>query len=207
MAEIVLFPSMLGVRPAVRAAASRFEASGHVVHVVDLYGQGRCFDTYQAGSAYLAEIGGFPELITRTRAAVDHLPSGLVYAGFSAGGASAELLTLTRPGAQAVLLMHSSTRIQEFGVSGWPTGVPTQVHYAQHDQFRDQGAIDSIAASVRAAGASFELYEYPINGHLFTDTGLPEEYDATSTKLLYERATRFLAEADRRGTAQPSSHA
>jgi dienelactone hydrolase len=195
VSEIVVFPSVLGMRPAVRDAARRLEAAGHSVHVIDLYGDGRSFDTYSAGFAHVAEIGGFPELITRTEAGVAQMPAEPVYLGFSTGGSSAEYLALTRPGAKAVLLLHASMSIEEFGATAWPAHVPVQVHYAQHDQFRDQHAADALAASVRAAGGDYEFYEYPITAHLFTDPGLAEEYDPTSTNLLYARALQFLAQS------------
>ncbi len=192
MTKIVLFPSVLGLRPAIQQAAARFEAAGHIVHVIDLYGNGQVFDTYSAAFAHLDEIGGFRELVARTQIAAAELPADVVYTGFSTGGASAELLTLTRPGARAALLFHSSTKVKQFGVDSWPAGVPVQVHYAHQDPFRDQGEVDALAAAVRAADASYEFYEYAISGHLFTDPGLPEEYDEKSSELLYERALGFL---------------
>ena len=37
MAEVVLFHSVLGLRPVVRAAADRLGAAGHAVHTPDYY--------------------------------------------------------------------------------------------------------------------------------------------------------------------------
>jgi len=61
-AEIVLFHSVLGVRPAVREWADRLRATGHVVHVPDLY-DGEVFDDYAPAFAHVERIGGIPALI------------------------------------------------------------------------------------------------------------------------------------------------
>ena len=49
MAEVVLFHSVLGLRPGVIAAAERLRAAGHTVHTPDLY-DGEVFDDLADGS-------------------------------------------------------------------------------------------------------------------------------------------------------------
>src|SRR5215207_3456368 len=95
--EIVLFHSVLGIRPAVHDFADRLREAGHVVHVPDLY-RGEVFDDYAPAFEHVERIGGIPALIERTHAAVAELPSDLVYAGWSNGSLSAQLLAATRPG-------------------------------------------------------------------------------------------------------------
>lgn len=51
MAQIVLFHSAYGLRPAVHAAAERLRGAGHTVHTPDLF-DGRTFDDIEAGLAY-----------------------------------------------------------------------------------------------------------------------------------------------------------
>jgi hypothetical protein len=97
--EVVLFHSVLGVRPGIRQWAERFCAAGYRVHVPDLY-DGAVFDSIPAGMQYLERLGGIPALIARSRAAVAHLPPDVVYAGFSNGAAIAELFAATRAGAR-----------------------------------------------------------------------------------------------------------
>lgn len=148
MAEIVLFHSALGLRPGVFAFADRLRQSGHTVHTPDLYGGSRApaattFDDYGQASAYVASIG-YPELMARSRAAVAELPAELVYAGFSNGGASAELLAATRPGARAAVLLHAALPPEVLGISRWPGAVPVQVHYAEHDPFRSPDSVDAV---------------------------------------------------------------
>ncbi|MGW0732124.1 dienelactone hydrolase family protein [Streptomyces sp. NPDC002851] len=196
MTEIVLFHSVLGLRPGVTDAAERLRSAGHLVHTPDLY-DGKVFDDYTTALEWVESIGGIPELISRTQAAVAELPEAVVYAGFSNGGASAELLAATRPGARGAVLLHAALPLAAFGASAWPEDVPVQVHYAADDPFREQELIDAFAASVRDSGASYEFFEYPVSGHLITDPSLPEEYHQESAEMLFARVLEFLERIDR----------
>jgi dienelactone hydrolase len=49
MAEVVLFHSVLGLRPGVITAAEWLRAAGHTVHTPDLY-DGEVFDDFDDGS-------------------------------------------------------------------------------------------------------------------------------------------------------------
>jgi len=129
--------------------------------------------------------------MTRSHAAVADLPSDLVYAGFSNGAASAELLAVTRPGARGAVLMHGALPVQLFGAEAWPASVPVQLHQAVDDPFREPQADIAFAASVDASGARFEAFDYPIVGHLFADSAL-EEFDAGSAEMMMERVLEFL---------------
>lgn len=196
MTEIVLFHSVLGLRPGVTDAAERLRAAGHTVHTPDLYG-GKVFDDYTTALQWVESIGGIPELISRTQAAVADLPEDVVFAGFSNGGASAELLAATRPGAKGALLLHAALPVAALGVSAWPGHVPVQVHYAADDPFREEELLDAFAAEVRSSGASYEFFEYPVSGHLITDPSLPGEYHQESAETLFARVLEFLERIDR----------
>jgi dienelactone hydrolase len=188
--EIVLFHSVLGLRPAVRGWADRLRQVGHVVHMPDLYG-GRVFDDIGQAMREVESIGGIDAIVARTYEAVDGLPSDVVYAGFSNGGGSAQLLALTRPGALGAVLMHAALPVEAFGVSAWPADVPVQIHYAVADPFREAAAVAALQQSVRDAGASCELFDYPGSGHLFADPEL-EEYEPASAELMFRRVSGFL---------------
>jgi dienelactone hydrolase len=188
--EIVLFHSVLGLRPGVLRWAERLRAEGHVVHTPDLY-DGEVFDTYEAGFAKLEAIGGIAAVMERTHAAAAHLPADVVYAGFSNGGGSAQLLALTRPGARGAVLMHAALPVEAFGADAWPAGVPVQVHYAEHDPFREQAEVDALAGAVRASGTPYEAWDYPGDGHLFADPDLAE-FDAANAELMFGRVVDFL---------------
>src|SRR5215207_6915507 len=83
MAEVVLFHSVLGLRPGVLAAADRLRAARHTLHAPDLY-DGEVFDDLDDGMRK-EEALGYREIARRARESVAGLPEGLVYAGFSMG--------------------------------------------------------------------------------------------------------------------------
>lgn len=189
--DIILFHSALGLRPGVHRFADRLRRAGHKVHTPDLY-DGESFDDIAAGLRKLEAIGGIPALMERTHAAVSDLPDEVVYAGFSNGAGSAELLAGTRPGALGAILMHGALPPDALGMTRWPPTVPVQVHYAAFDPHRTPDAVDALARAVRSSGAAFDLFDYPGSGHLFTDPDL-SDYDPASEELLVTRAIGFLS--------------
>lgn len=196
--EIVLFHSVLGLRPGVEKAAEMLRNQGYIVHTPNLYETGAVFDDYEKADAYLQSIGSYPELVKRMNEAVADLPEELIYAGFSNGAAGAEYLALTRPNAKAAILFSGALPTDMLlAIDGkqkqdWPESVPVQLHYAKDDPFRNREWVDSFRESVVSGKAQFEFCEYPAAGHLFTDESLPDEYDEESTELLWERVFNFL---------------
>jgi dienelactone hydrolase len=199
MAEIVLFHSVLGLRPGVIAAADRLRAAGHTVHTPDLF-DGEVFDDLDAGLRK-EEALGYQEIARRSRDAVAGLPAGLVFAGFSMGAVHAELLAAARPGPRGAVLMHGAVPVEvlrEFlGVERWPEGVPVQVHYAAEDPWVEAEEVAALGGAVKEAGAAFEEYAYPGSGHLFADPDLPE-YDPASSEAMWRRVLAFLDRLDAR---------
>jgi dienelactone hydrolase len=199
MAEVVMFHSVLGLRPGVLDVADRLRAAGHTVHTPDLF-EGEVFDNLDDGMRN-EETLGFREIARRTGEAVAGLPAGVVFAGFSMGVAYAQRLTASRPGLGAVL-MHGAepveTLTEYFGVERWPEGVPVQVHYAVDDPWVEaEQEVAPLGDAVRGVGAEFEEYVYPGSGHLFADPDLPD-YDRASAEAMWERVIAFLDQIDAR---------
>ena len=188
MAEVVLFHHAQGLTPGVVAFADELRRAGHAVHLPDLL-DGRTFGTLEEGMGYAEEIG-FTEVIERGVRAVEGLPAGLVYAGFSLGVLPAQKLAQTRPGARGALLFYSCVPVSVFGPA-WPDGVPVQVHGMDADPiFAGEGDIDAARKLVTQAKDA-ELFLYPGDQHYFADSTLPS-YDAAATALLTQRVLDFL---------------
>ena len=188
MAEVVLFHHAQGLTPGVVTFADTLRRAGHVVHTPDLF-EGRTFDSLEEGMRTVQELG-FGTVIARGERAVEALPGGLVYAGFSLGVVVAQKLAQTRVGARGAVLCYACVPTSEFGT--WPDGVPVQVHGMDADPiFVGEGDLAAARALVEEAQDA-ELFLYPGDQHYFADSSLPS-YDAEATALLTQRVLDFLA--------------
>jgi dienelactone hydrolase len=188
MAEVLLFHHAQGLTPGVRSFADELRAAGHVVHTPDLY-EGQTFFELADGMGY-AKQAGFDTILERGRLAGESLPNELVYAGFSLGVMPAQMLVQTRRGARGAVLVSAAVPTSEFGGS-WPEGVPLQIHMMEDDPLvRDEGDLD-MARQLAETIESAELFVYPGDRHLFTDSSLPD-YDEGAATLVVQRVLSFL---------------
>ncbi len=172
--------------------AEQLRAGGHTVHTPDLF-DGERPATVDDGLAHVKSLGD--ELLQeRADRALAELPESLVYAGFSWGEAIAQQFAQTRSGALGALLYEACLPITgEWAVGPWPQGVPVQIHGMERDPFFGlEGDIDAARAIVETLGSErAELFVYPGDRHLFTDSSLPS-YDADATALVVQRSREFL---------------
>jgi len=188
MSDVVLFPSVLGVRPGITALAAWLEGAGHRVQVVDWVG--RVYDDY-GPAMEVADRLTMADRYALVDAAVAGLPAGFVALGTSAGGAMAQAAALRHPLAACVVL-GGAVALHWFDADAWPAGVALQLHGALDDPWREADQDAALLAAARASGAPAELYEYPAGGHLFFDPSLPAEYDEASARLFVDRLLQLL---------------
>ncbi|MFC6883644.1 MULTISPECIES: dienelactone hydrolase family protein [Actinomadura] len=188
MASILLLHSMYGLRPAVHQAAERLRADGHEVHVPDLY-DGRVVETAEEGIAIKEEIGRDELLKRAVAAAAPFTDQGLVYAGFSLGGALAQNLALADGKARGLLLMHGTSDIADDA----STEIPVQLHVADHDTYEPVDWLNAWYLRMSRAGADVEIFRYRGAGHLFTDPGLPD-HDAEAADRAWTIARSFITD-------------
>jgi dienelactone hydrolase len=188
--EIVVFHSALGLRPGLLHWVDRLRAAGHHVHAPDLY-DGEVFDDAVGAITKIQELG-FAEILLRSQASVAHLSQKLVYIGFSNGGACAELLTATRPGARGVVLIGAPLPIRDLGWAVWPEGIPVQIHFGATDSRRNERVVAEFASRVRRAGAVVEEHVYPTAMHHFADPNWPG-YDSVAAESMFQHVLVFLA--------------
>jgi dienelactone hydrolase len=191
MAEVVLFHHVQGLTNGVRAFAERLRSGGHTVHTPDLF-DGQTAGSVEEGLAIVGQIGD-ENLDQRVDTVVDGLPADVVFAGFSLGGGIAQRLAQTRPGARGALLYESCLPITgEWAVGPWPAGVPVQIHGMDKDPFFGlEGDFDAARELVASVPELAELFVYPGNVHLFTDSSLPS-YDPPAAEQVVERSLEFL---------------
>lgn len=191
MAEVVLFHHVQGLTDGVRAFAEALRSGGHTVHTPDLF-DGELPGSVEEGRAIARKLGD--ETDARADRAVADLPAGLVYAGISFGVGPAQRLAQTRPGARGALLYEACYPISgEWAFGPWPEGVAVQIHGMDQDPFFAlEGDIDAARELVTTAGPDLaELFVYPGDQHLFTDSSLPS-YDADAAALAVQRSRELL---------------
>lgn len=191
MARVVLFHHVLGLTDGVRALGDQLRAGGHEVLTPDLY-DGRLATTLEDGFAIAREVG---DEVMQQRALDALGETDSVLAGISLGVGFAQRLAQTHPRARGAILLEGCLPVSgEWAVGPWPSGVPVQIHGMDQDPFFAlEGDIDAAREIVRTVGsADAELFTYPGDQHLFTDSSLPS-YDAAATALVIERAGSLLA--------------
>jgi len=188
MAEIVLFHHVQGLTDGVHRLADELRDGGHQVHTPDFF-DGRTFESLDDGFAAMRARGegAYDEWADAVVAA---LPPAVVYAGISLGVMSAQRLAQTRPGATGAVLLEACLPASAFG--GWPAGLPLQVHGMEGDPFFGlEGDLDAGRELVSSIDDG-ELFVYPGDVHLFTDSSLPG-HDPAATRLVVDRALGLLA--------------
>jgi dienelactone hydrolase len=192
MAEVVVFHHVQGLTDGMLAFAEQLRAGGHTVHTPDLF-DGERPQTVEDGVAHVGSVGD-EVLAERAERSLADLPEGLVYAGFSWGAATAQRLAQTRPGARGALLYEACIPLTgDWAFGPWPDGVPVQIHGMDQDPFFAlEGDIDAARQLVDTVGPDLaELFVYPGDRHLFTDSSLPS-YDAEATALVVKRSRELL---------------
>jgi dienelactone hydrolase len=195
MTQILVFHHVQGLTDGVRDFAARLAGDEHVVHVPDLY-DGRLFGDIDAGIAHAQSLDR-DEVGARVDAIADGLSADLVVAGFSWGAMHAQRLAQTRPGCRGALLYEAFVALgAEWSFGPWPAGVRAQVHGMDADPFFAlEGDLDAARELVDVVGPEqAELFTYPGDAHLFTDSSLPQ-HDPAATRLVLERSRAFLARA------------
>jgi dienelactone hydrolase len=192
MADVVLFHHVQGLTDGVRAFADRLAAGRHTVHTPDLF-DGERPAGIEEGLELVGRLGD-ETLDQRVEKIVADLPTDLVYAGLSYGVMAAQRLAQTRPGARGALLFHSCLPVSgPWAIGPWPEGVPVQIHGMDHDPFfAMEGDLDAARELVATVGSDqAELYLYPGDQHLFTDSSL-SSYDADATDRAIRRSLLLL---------------
>lgn len=188
MAEILVLHHVLGRTNGMVDFATLLEASGHTVHLPDLF-DGKIFATLEEGMAYVEKVG-FEDVMARGVQTAENLSTELVYIGFSLGVAAAQKLSQTRQGTKGALFFHACLPTSLFE-SPWPDRLPAQIHAMNQDPyFVEDGDIDSARELARAA-KDVNLFLYQGHEHLFTDNSL-SSYDKTATTLAMTRTLAFL---------------
>jgi len=186
MAKIVLFHSMLGLRPVELRAAHDLRAAGHEVVTPDLYA-GQTASTLDEGFELKDHRIGWATIEQRARQAVQNMPADTVLAGISMGAGVVSTLLPHRPDTAGVLLLHGLAPIP----ANSRAGLPVQLHVAEADEFAPPAEVSAWTEAATRAGADPQVFTYQDAGHFFTDASLPDHH-AQATTLTWQRVLDFL---------------
>ncbi len=196
MTDILLFPSVLGLRAGITDTAERLGAAGHRVEVIDLL-DGRTFDAYEPAIAHRSALDGDAleaEALERSRV----VEGPFVAVGFSAGAGLAEYVATQRPDdVRGVVIVGGAmpTKYLGDGSASWPRGVPAQEHMGARDDFDDGPEVRAdFAADVERAGVTPEFFTYADAGHLFNEPGMPDDHNPEAAEEFYTRLLAFVAD-------------
>jgi dienelactone hydrolase len=189
VAKIMLYHSIMGLRPGILEAAERLRSRGHEVAAPDLI-DGAVFSGYGEARAHLEGLG-LPKVLSRAAEAAKAFGPGTVYMGFSLGAACALGAAARNPGARGCVAVAGVATVAELRAAAWPAGVDAQLHFSVRDPGYDKAKAALLGEAVRASGSRFELFEYGAGGHLFADPGLAD-YDEETASLFWMNVDAFL---------------
>jgi dienelactone hydrolase len=189
VAKLMLYHSIMGLRPAILEAAERLRSRGHEVAAPDLI-DGAVFSGYGEARAHLESLG-LPKVLSRAAEAAKAFGPGAVYMGFSLGAACALGAAARNPGAKGCVAVAGVATVAELRAAAWPAGVDAQLHFSIRDLGYDKVKAKLLEKAVEDSGSSFGLFEYEAGGHLFADPGM-SDYDAGTAALFWKNVDLFL---------------
>jgi dienelactone hydrolase len=146
MASVVLFHSVMGLRPVELAIAETLRAAGHDAWTPDLY-EGLRAKTIEDGIKLKDEIG-WDRVTERAIDALEEMPDSTVLAGISMGCGVITSAWPRRPETKGVLLLHALAGIPAGKVRN---GLPLQLHIGADDQHRPADEIGRWSAEAQRA--------------------------------------------------------
>ena len=186
MAHVVLFHSMLGLRPVEQLAAERLRQAGHQVTTPDLY-LGRTANTMAEGYALMDDVG-WSAITRRAREAMRGVPADSVLMGVSMGVGVVSSLWAEWPQTAGVVLLHA---VATLPADARP-GLCLQVHAGEADEFAPLPELAVLQSSATDAAVAAQVFTYPGVGHFYTDPLLPE-HDAHAAELTWQRILSLLS--------------
>jgi dienelactone hydrolase len=185
MAHIVLFHSVLGLRPAETLACERLRRAGHEVRIPDLFGGLRA-DTLDQGFQLMRQVG-WSTVMERARQALEGVPEDTVLAGVSMGCGVVGGLWPERPATAAIVLVHATAEAP----AGSRPGLRVHLHAADPDPFASEERITALQTAARTSRAALEIFRYPGAGHFYTDPA-SADHDPVAAELTWARVVQLL---------------
>lgn len=194
---VIVIQEWWGLVPHIEDVADRFAAAGYTALAPDLYHGRASFEPDEAGKLMMALK--LSEAAKDLTGAVDHLQERTGHAkvgvvGFCMGGGLTLVLATLRPDAVAAAAPY-------YGVIPWPDAQPDWSkltakvvgEYAEKDGSAGPDAVHALESQLRELGKDATLYIHAGADHAFFNDTRPEVYDASASKIAFERTLDLFA--------------
>ncbi len=190
---VLVLHAWWGLNETMKALCDRLAGEGFVAFAPDLY-HGKIAATIKEAEAL---SGSLEESKAKTdiAEAVEFLSErtgpktrGLGVVGFSLGAYFALSLSNDRPDRIGAVVVFYGTGPSDFARSK----AAYLGHFAENDPFEPASSVRALEQSLRDAGRSVTLHEYPGTGHWFFEPDRTDAYNQDAAQLAWERTVAFL---------------
>jgi carboxymethylenebutenolidase len=189
---LVLHP-WWGLNDTIRMVCTRLSEAGFIAFAADLY-HGKIATTIEEAESLMkaldhqiakTQIAEAVEFLSG-RAGQDDQRIGVI--GFSLGAAYALDLSAEDPDHICAVAVFYGTSAGDYSTSR----ADYLGHFAEDDEFEPASEVNSLEASLRAAGRPVTFYRYSGTRHWFFEPNRIESYNQTAATLAWKRTLTFL---------------
>jgi len=191
--NLVVIQEWWGLNSQIKSVADRFAEAGYRALVPDLY-RGRVTQVPDEANHLMTGLDWAGATEQDVRGALQHLKANgrkAAVLGFCMGGAITVIAGVKVPETDVAVCFYGIPPAQAADPA--QMRVPFQGHFASKDDWCTPAAVDALAKSLKASGATHELYRYEA-AHAFFNAERPEVYDAKATQQAWERSLAFLTQ-------------
>ena len=195
---VIVIQEWWGLVPHIESVVTRLADAGFVALAVDHYRGAKTTEPDEAGKLMMGlDIGSIAEDLAGAASWLCARPevtgAGVGVIGFCMGGG----LALLAPTVSERICCASAF----YPAMPWPDYAPdwsayagkcAQVHKAESDETGMGARIDEVAAQIRAAGGTVEVFTYPGSQHAFFNDDRPEVYHQAHASTAWERTCALL---------------
>ncbi len=189
--HVVIIQEWWGLNDQIRGVCDRFAAAGFNALAPDLY-KGRVTTKPDEANHFMTGLDWVGATEQDVRGAVQYLKSRggrAAVMGFCMGGALTLIAGVKIPELDAGVCFYGIPPTE--AADPKRITVPLQGHFANQDDWCTPQAVNGLEATLKAAGANYELFRYEAQ-HGFFNEQRPEVYNAEASQQAWERMGRFL---------------
>ena len=189
--HVVVIQEWWGLNDQIRGVCDRFAIAGFNALAPDLY-QGRVTAKPDEANHLMTGLDWVGATEQDVRGAVQYLKARegrAAVMGFCMGGALTLIAGVKIPELDAGVCFYGIPPAE--AADPKRITVPLQAHFANQDDWCTPQAVNALEATLKAAGANYELFRYEAQ-HGFFNEQRPEVYNAEASQQAWERMGRFL---------------